>query len=258
MRESTQEVSFTKTLEKCIKILTLFAEAGNSLTVSEIASHLDLPKSTAYRHIAVLKEYGLVQDSTVEGHYSLGVKILQLARNVSVKSIQETALPFMRELMNQTGESVIMCGLRGDEGVCLEKVDGHHALRVTHERGATFPLHAGSSGKVLLAYLGPEEQDRVIRRGLAVFSDTTITDPRELKKELKKIKLQGYAESDGEVIQGSYGVGAPIFYRGGNAVAALSISGPSHRLASKKEATIRLVTTKAKEITDVLKDHDAQ
>jgi len=249
-----------KTLEKCVRILTLFGELNPSLSVADIASRLSLPKSTAYRYISALKVHGLIEEDTKEGDYRLGAKILELARSISGRPLQQIALPLMERLSDKTGETVILSSLRKQEGVCLEKVEGHHALRVSHERGATFPLHAGASGKVLLAYLDPKEQDEIIKRvGLTKFSKTTITNPHLLKDELASIKEQGFAKSDGEVIQGTYGIGAPIFSPSRNAIAALSISAPSYRLEGKKrKRTIQLVVTAAKEITNVLEARGVQ
>jgi len=249
-----------KTLEKCVRILTLFSELNPSLNVADIASRLGLPKSTAYRYISALKVHGLIEGDTKEGDYRLGAKILELARSISGRPLQQIALPLMERVSDKTGETVILSSLRKQEGVCLEKVEGHHALRVSHERGATFPLHAGASGKVLLAYLDPKEQDEIIKlAGLTKFSKTTITNPHLLKDELENIREQGFAKSDGEVIQDTYGIGAPIFSPSGNTIAALSISAPSYRLEEKKrKRTIQLVVTAAKEITDALEARGVQ
>jgi DNA-binding IclR family transcriptional regulator len=248
------------TLEKGIKILTLFTEGTPVLSVPDIAKHLHLPMSTAYRYVSALKQAGLIEEAESTGGYCLGAKILDLARGVPRKNLQQIALPIMNRLVEKTGETVILCGLRDHDGVCLEKVEGHHILRVSHERGATFPLHAGSSGKVLLAYLDARERDEVLGRGeLPKFSETTITDPLKLKSELERVRAQGYAESDGEVIRGTYGIGAPILSQAGKLLAALSVSAPTHRLEGKKrEQMIHLVVTAARRITEELRAQDVQ
>lgn len=255
---SCGDVITLNTLEKCVKILTLFSEVAPVMSVSEIAAHLDIPQSTAYRYVSALKRHHLIEQDTNTGTYRLGTKILELARSVVKSSLQDVALPMMEQLARKQGETVILSGLRKHEGVCIEKVEGHHALRVSHERGAIFPLHAGSSGKVLMAYLDESEQDHIIEQvGLPRFSETTITNPGLLKKELKKIRAQGYAESDGEVIRGTYGIGAPILSVPGKILAALSVSAPTHRLEGKKrERMIRLVVTAARKITEGLRAHN--
>ncbi len=183
--------------------------------------------------------------------YHLGEMILSLARNVPKKRLQDIAIPFMHELSAQTGEAMCLSTLHDNQGVCIERVEAHHSLRVSHELGAIFPLHAGTSGKILMAYLDREEQERIIANmGLALFSEATITDPDELFKELAKIRKLGYALSNGEVIPGTYGIGAPIMSRKGKAVAALSISAPIQRMEeARRRKTIALVVSAAKKIT---------
>lgn len=230
------------------------------MTVPEIAKHLHLPISTAYRYVSALKQAGLIEEAIGTNGYSLGIKILELARAVPKKTLQHISISIMTQLANKTGEIIILCGLRGHDGVCLEKVEGNHVLRVSHQRGATFPLHAGASGKVLLAYLDESERDEIINRiEFTKFSKTTITNRRKLEEELRRIRAQGYAESDGEVIRETYGIGAPILSQSGKALAALSISAPTHRLeGTKREQTIKLVVTAARRITEGLLIQEVQ
>lgn len=165
--------------------------------------------------------------------------ILSLARNVPRKRLQDIALPIMQQLSTKTGEAICLSTLHDFQGVCIERVEAQHTLRVSHELGAIFPLHAGASGKILMAYLSRQTQGEVIRHvGLRRFSETTITDRKELLAELERIRKQGYALSDGEVISGTYGIGAPIMARTGKAVAALSLSAPTHRVKGSQQQTM--------------------
>ena len=186
--------------------------------------------------------------------YCLGTKIIELAHNVPKKSVQETSLPIMAQLSGKTGETVTLTGLREHDGICLEKVDGHHPFRVSFERGTTFPLHAGASGKVLLAHLDPQKQDQIIKElKYDKFSETTITEPKRLKAEIATISRQGFALSNGEMIRGTYGIAAPIFSLSRNVIAALSISAPNHRLEEKqRKQMVQLIVAAANKITDEL------
>ncbi len=251
-------MSTLSTLEKCVQILTLFTETTPRLSVEEISTRLGIPKSTVYRYLSALKKHRLIAEDTRPGFYCLGDGILPLARAVARSSVQEIALPFMEQLREDYGETVILSALRSDQGVCLEKVEGTHALRVSHDRGAIFPLHAGASGKVLLAYLPSADQARIIRvQGLPRFTKTTITDPDLLRKELGRIRSQGYAESDGEVTEGTYGIGAPIYGRGGKIVAALSVAAPKQRLQGRKrEQMVRVVVDTARRISEAVQAQD--
>lgn len=239
------------TLEKGLNILSLFDKDHPIMSVSEIASRLGLPESTVYRYIATLKSWRLVEEDTKPGCYQLGPKILELARVVRQRSIIDLSFPIMERLSNQTGETVILASIYDRKGICLEKVEGYHNLRVSFERGTTFHLHAGATGKLLMAYLSEEEQDSIIREvGLPRFTENTITDPERLKVELEKIREDGFAVSDGEVHQGVRAIAAPIFNGRGKIIADLSLGAPIHRLeGSRKEETIRLVIDAAGKIT---------
>ncbi len=251
-------MSSLSTLEKCMRILTLFNEATPRLSTEEISARVELPKSTVYRYLAALRKHHLIAEDSHPGTYRLGEGLLALARGVARSSVPEIALPFMERLRQDYGETVILSALQNDQGVCLEKVDARHALRVSHDRGAIFPLHAGASGKVLFAYLPPADQAQIIRtQGLTRFTKTTITDPNRLQKELAQIRRQGYAESDGEVTEGTYGIGAPIMGRNGKIIAALSVSAPTQRLMGRKRTQmIHVVVETARQISEAFQAQD--
>ena len=242
------------TLVKCVQILTLFSEATPTLLVHEIAGLLELPRSTAYRYIAALRSTGLVEPDPENGGYRLGLKILDLAASMQRTSLHDLALPHMERISSETGETVILCGLRDNVGICIEKVEGHHALRVSYELGDTYPLHAAATGKAILAFIDGAEQSRVLEAiGLPALTDTTITDPSALRKELAKIRKAGYAESYGESIVGTRGVAAPIFSRIGRVAASIGISAPEHRAGgANRDRIIRLLLAAAEALTQDL------
>jgi DNA-binding IclR family transcriptional regulator len=248
------------TLEKCVRILTLFSEATPVLEVAEIAERLQLPRSTAYRYISALKAHSFVEEAPGGSGYRLGGRILELAATMARKPLREVALSHMERIARETGETALLCGLREHVGVCLEKVDGTHALRVSYELGETYPLHAGATGKAILAHLGAQERQAVLRDvGLPRFTDTTITSPAELKKELDKIRKLGYAESHGETIMGTHGIAAPIFSPSGRVVGSIGVSVPKLRAdEDNRKRMIQLVVDAAHRITQGLTTQEAR
>jgi DNA-binding IclR family transcriptional regulator len=240
------------TLEKGLSILALFNKSRSVMSVQEIASLISLPKSTTYRYIATLKSQGLIEEDTKQGHYRLGLKILELAQVVRKQGIIDLSFPIMEQLSEQTGETVILAGIYDRKGICLEKVEGRHSLRVSYERGTTFHLHAGASGKVLMAYLSEEERDSIIKLGLPQVTENTITNPHRLRESLRKIREEGFAVSDGEVHEGVRAIAAPIFGRG-KIVASLSVGAPIQRLDEpRKEGVIQLTVEAANKITELI------
>ena len=230
----------------------MFSGDTPTLSVPDIARALQLPISTAYRYISALRQAGLVEETDSGGAYHLGTMIIELARNVPRKRLQDIALPFMQKLSAKTGEAICLSTLHSYQGVCVERVEAQHTLRVSHDLGAIFPLHAGASGKILLAYLDRKTQETIIRDvGLRSFSPTTITDRKKLYAELAQIRKQGYALSDGEVIPGTFGIGAPVMSCKNKVVAALSLSAPTDRIKSRNNRQIiSLVVQTAKKISE--------
>lgn len=248
---TSKDVAFLNTLEKCVRILTLFSEASPTLHVADIADRLHLPRSTAYRYISALRKHQLLEETPDGTGYRLGGRILELAATMSRKPLPDVAYPYMEQIARETGETVILCGLREHVGVCLAKVDGTHALRVSYELGDTYPLHAGATGKAIFAFLEPEERRAVIEDvGLARFTDTTITDATVLNEELDRIRSQGFSQSNGEAIEGTIGLAAPIFSPSGRAVASVGVSVPTHRAEGEnRERFIELLVEAAYEIS---------
>jgi len=238
------------TLEKCVRILTLFVDRP-VLQVSEIAEELDLPRSTAYRYVAALKAHLLVEEASERPGYRLGTKILELAATMTHRPLRDVALPYMERISRETGETIILCGLHEHVGICMEIVEGHHTLRVSYDLGDTYPLHASATGKAIFAHLEQKEQAMIIEDvGLERFTETTITDSDLLLRESEKIRKKGYSESDGEAIEGTRGIAAPIFSFSGRIVASLGASVPRHRgEGSPRQQLISLLTDAARRIT---------
>lgn len=242
-----------------MQILTLFSDSP-ILHVSEIAEKMGQPRSTAYRYVAALKANHLIEEIEEGSGYRLGPKILELAASMTRRPLRDVAKPYLAHIGRETGETVILHGLRDQVGVCLEKVDGNQTLRVSFDRGEASPLHASATGKAIFAYLNLKEQKKIIQSiGLDRFTLTTLTEWRLLKAECERIRGQGYAESEGELIEGTRGIAAPIFSFSGRVVASIGVSVPTHRGdGDDRLLLIRLLTEAAEQITQELSSQEAE
>src|SRR5262249_3131311 len=133
-------------------------------------------------------------------------------------------------------------------------LEGNHSIRYVTPTGVRVPLHAGASGKVILAYLARAEIDDYIARGLPAFTERTISSPRSLRADLAKIRERGYAISVGEVTVDAAGVAAPIVDYRGAPVASVAVTAPAHRLTKPRdvERGARAVVAAARDITRAL------
>ena len=237
------EIENLSSLEKAIRILSLFSVFRPSMDANEISKELGLPRSTVYRLIRVLMKYELMEQNTEYRGYRLGIGLFQMGNIVKYqRRVGDIARPFMEELRNITKETVMLDVIEGHRAFVLREIEGTHPIRMTFDEGRAMPLHAGASSKVLLAYLSAEEQDRIIEEGLTRYTENTITDPVELKKELAKIRKNGYAYSDQELDVGARALSAPIRNFSGTVIAGISLAGPVHRFhEANVEAFISLV-----------------
>lgn len=248
------------TADRAIDVLLLFDDAHPTLTAAEVSQRLRMPRSTTYRYLESLRSSGLVEEDEARAAFRLGPRIFQLAR-VARRGLDlvEIALPVMRELARQTGESVLLTRRSGDQVVCVERVDSPLPARLSYERGHVLPVHAGASAKVLLAFAAPEEIDDVLSRTvLPRFTENTVTDPTALRAQLEQIRGDGYAVTAGEVDVGVRGVAAPIRNGAGRVVAGLSVAGLAFRITEAElPATIAAVQAAAGAIAERLREIEA-
>lgn len=218
-------------IHKVLDVLLLFRDQHSQLSVEEMSHLLDIPKSTVYRYVRVLSERGLLE-KTGAADYCLGLTFIELGRNAlaSNREIRLIALPSMKRLAEEVGESVSLMRVYNRQAVCIESIEGRQALRVTIERGRTQPMHAGASSKVLLAYMPEDDWDEYLDMPLPRFTHTTTTDVDGLKAQLRRIRRQGYCISDGEIDVGARAIAVPLADGRQEVVAALSIEAPASRM----------------------------
>lgn len=220
----------TKVLIKALAVLERLAERGGEAGISELAREVDLDKATVFRLLSTLLGAGYIAKIESSGRYRLTSRLADLAgRSASPRSLMELALPFMRELAQETKETAYVAVINGTEAVFLDKVEGEQTIRVHTPSGSRIPLQCGSAAKVLLAFQ-PAEIVECVTAQLTPMTRFTITDPQLLRRELANIFARGYAIGEQEWRLGVSGVAAPVRNPSGAVIAAIAISGPSARL----------------------------
>jgi len=219
-----------KSIKTCFRILSLFDRRNPRLNADEISQSVDIPRSSVYRYLSSLVQLSILQYDPLVKKFGLGLKVFELgATAFHHLDLRKIALSFMEELARETKETVHLAVLRNDMAVCIERIESDFPVRLSVNRGASFPLHAGATAKVLLAFLPAKEQDRIIEKGLQKFTERTLAAPTRLRKNLKEIKKNGFAYSDQELDLGARAIAAPIFNSFGEVIASLSIAGPIYR-----------------------------
>ncbi|NSW54310.1 MAG: IclR family transcriptional regulator [Anaerolineae bacterium] len=245
----------SKTLTRAVQLLDCFTREQPHLGVREAARLAGFSSSTAGRLLASLRQLGLLVQDPETRQYSLAGKVLAWAEVYSASvDVRSLALPYIYDLQRTTGETISLYIMEGAERVCVERLESEQNVRVVARVGRHLPLHAGSAGKLFLAYLPDTERDQILAESeLEVFTPYTLTDPDELRRQAALIRGQGFAVSHGEWTIDASGVAAPIFNQRGQMVAALTISGPSQRFQEQQvERYIKSATRTASHISRLL------
>lgn len=220
----------TEAAARVADVLLLFAGGPQYLGVSAISRELGLSKAVVYRILqSLVSRELLATDAGVSG-YRLGPASVALGATALRRFDARTvATPILRRLRDETGETTTLSGLVGDERVYLDQFESPREIKMTVEVGGRFPLHAGSSGKVILAFLPEERREAVLRLPLNPLTDKTIIDKEHLRATLADIAHEGVAVSLGERQFGAGSVAAPLFGPDGEVHGSISICGPQYR-----------------------------
>ncbi|MGH3168265.1 MAG: IclR family transcriptional regulator [Trebonia sp.] len=219
-------------LRKLAAILDAFEAEGWGLPAHRVASLAGLPASTAQRLLA-----SLVRESFLEragGGYFPGRRLVRWrAEGAGQRLLTPLAQPILDRLRDETGETALLFVRDGLARAIIAIAPTRHAVVYALFPGQLLPLHAGSSGRVLLAF-DPEGEEEQLRAGLPGYTAATITDPERLRASLAEVRAQGYAVSSEERAEGAAAASAPVFGPGdtqsGQLIAALGIAGPTQRL----------------------------
>ncbi|GAQ53915.1 HTH-type transcriptional repressor AllR [Streptomyces acidiscabies] len=215
-----------------MEILAQRGEAG----VSEVAAEIEVHKSTAFRLLGALEARGLVEQAGERGKYRLGFGIVRLAGAVTGRiDITQQARPICERLAEEIGETVNIAVLQEQYAINLYQVRGPGAVAVHNWVGQLTPLHATSSGKVLLASLAATDRAALLAEtGLKKLTPRTITAKTKLEKNLAESLERGYAYTLEELEVGLHAMAAPVRGRDGEVIAALSASGPAYRFTENR------------------------
>lgn len=238
-----------------LEILARLGEAG----VTEVAADIGVHKSTASRLLAALEEREMVEQAQDRGKYRLGFGILRLASAVSGHlDVTQQGHAIAERLAVAVGETVNIAVLRSHYAVNVDQARGPSAVGTHDWVGELTPLHATSSGKVLMAYLAADTRHQLLAdSGLDKLTKRTLTSVADLDRELELVVRDGYALTVEEFEEGLTAVAAPIRDHLGTVIAAISVSGPVYRLAEEKAREVApMVIAAAADISARMGYHD--
>ena len=219
-------------LARAVRILESFTPDEPELTVSEVARRSGLPLATASRMVGQLVDHGLLSRGP-DREVRVGMRMWELAsRAAPTRSLRDAAMPYLEDLHAVVGHHAQLAVLDGEDVIFLERLSARDAVINYSRIAGRLPLHATSSGLVLLAYGPPELQERVLTRPLQRFTDRTLTTPDRVRAAIAEVRRQGFALMPGHVHEEATGIAVPVRDALGEVVAGLSVIVPNDARAA--------------------------
>ena len=231
--------------QRFVRVLETFTPEQAAQSASEIGRRAGLPSSTAHRIVGELVAAGLLERDE-DRRVRVGLRLWELTtRSSQPLALRQAALPFMEEIQAGIAEHTQLVVLEGEDALCVERLSAPGAGENVTLIAGRLPLHASSSGLVLLAHAPHGFRERILARPLAAVGPETVTSPQRLRRVLAGIRQAGYVIAPGTVSGVSTGVAVPLRQRGGEVIAALSVilprqADPQPALSALRDAARRI------------------
>ncbi|MDR7084910.1 DNA-binding IclR family transcriptional regulator [Arthrobacter ginsengisoli] len=226
-------------LSRAVRIVEAFGPGDAALTVTEIARRSGLHIATASRLLEELSSLGWLERDE-DRKVRIGVRMWEVVSRASpTLSLREAAMPVMEDLHTIVRQHTQLGVMEGDEVLFVERLTAPGAVINYTRVAGRLPLHASSSGLLLLAYAPPAQQERIIAGPLEVFTDQTISSPLQLRTALAEVRRQGYAFLAGHIHPDAAGVAVPVRDPAGKVVAALAAVVPNDASARSRIAALQ-------------------
>jgi IclR family acetate operon transcriptional repressor len=229
-----------QSLDRALDLLEALAGA-EELGVSELAARTGLVPSTAHRLLATLVARGYAAQNPATGRYLTGYKLLELTSGLQDRlgRLRAAARPHLEAIQRETGETTNLVVLEGRNAVYVDTVAGSRSVRLFIEVGQAIPAHTSGSGKALLAWRSPADLAALLDgEPLAASTPRTLTALPALEADLAQVRRQGYAIDDEEHELGVACVATPVLDTAGQALAAISVTGPAPRMDAGRLAEL--------------------
>lgn len=251
-QRTTERSGQVQSLVRALRLLGIVARADDGVTLTEAANRAGLPVSSAHRLLSTLQQERFVRFDQERTRWFVGVEAFVAGSGfLRSRDIATVARPYMRHLMEESGETVSLAVEEGGQAIYLAQVECRQLMRALASPGQRVPLHSSAVGKALIAYAFDARQETMMRDArLERFTDHTIVRQAQFRQAVANARRQGYAVDDEEHAIGLRCVAAPIFDETREAVAAISLSGPKARVTdARMKALAGLAQAAAAKIT---------
>ena len=225
-----------QSLTRGLSILEALARGDGGLTLTDLAHRVQLAPSTVHRLLATLERMGYVYQAGDLGLWYVGLQAFTVGTTfLANRDFVAQSHAYMHRLMEQAGETANLAILDGTEAVFVAQVQCHEMMRTLVRLGSRVPLHASGVGKAIFAALPDQQIDAILKvKGLPRITENTIVATETMWAALRVIRQRGYSFDDEEHARSTRCVGAAVYDEHAEPLGAISIAGPSSRLADER------------------------
>lgn len=243
------------------ELVEYLAARREPVGVTALARALSMTKSRVHRYLRTLAQLGYVTQ-TGDEKYGVGERLTRMARRMNEKfDLARIAEPTLRALRDTLGHFSVVSGVEPEGIRVLATASANSVMEIGVKRGALLGFHYSAQGKVALAFGEAALAERVLHAPLEMLSPKTVTDPRALRREIARVKQQGWAVAPDEATLGVNALAAPIFEAGGSLAGTIAVlDSVQHLPAEPSEEQVRQVQRAAREVSALLghaEAHDA-
>ena len=225
-----------QSLTRGLSLLEALARAEGGLTLTDVAQRVQLAPSTAHRLLSTLEKMGYVYQAGDLGRWYVGLQAFTVGTSfLANRDFIAKSHPYMRRLMEQSGETANLGILDGTDAVFIDQVQCREMMRTIVKLGSRVPLHASGVGKAIFAAMPDDEIEAILKvKGLPRITANTITSPETMWAAIRVIRQRGWSFDDEEHALSTRCVAAPIYNEHAEVLGAISLAGPSSRLPDER------------------------
>jgi len=237
--------TLVQALDRGLRVLAVLANEGQ-ITLTKLAPKVDMPASTVHRLLTTLQKHGFAAFDEMTQDWMIGVEAFRIGNSFAHRtSLIEAGRKVMHNLMEETGETANLAIADNGEIVFVNQVETHNPIRAFFRSGTRSHMHVSGIGKALLSAMPHGEVERILRdKGLPAFTPTSLTSSQALFRDLETIRQIGWSFDNEERYSGMRCVASTIYNAFGEAVAGISVSGPTVRFSSE---TVRALGPKVRQ-----------
>ena len=257
----TRATAIVGSVDKAMRVLQVMVQYDGDVDLATLAGQLEFPKSTLVRLLQTMRRHGMIHQDLKTRRYRLGTALIRLGKAAERQfDLVRIVRPFLEELTRSTGETASFAVLERDRAVYLVQVLSESIIRGVPPIGFELGLHCTAVGKVLLTSFNDDQIAAfLVEHGLPRHTENTIVNAEVLRKELERIKQNGYALDNEEAENGGRCIAAPVLDDDHAVVAAVSITGPVTRMTVDQIDNLAAVVRRvAGKITATLREEDVR